>query len=386
MQRRLWMTLALVLTAAMVALAPAPAALANRGINDAANFFSPQAEQRANGTIDDIYRNHHGQEVYIETAQATPDGQNYDQWAAQKTTQARVNGVYVLIVRKGGHVHVAADRETSRLFTDTVRRDLAERFRANLAKGTGNFDNALADALQFISDTFNRGERQPGGTAAPPPPSRGGGNNPSAFPPVNRTPSTPRSCGALPSGLFGWICLIVGVWIVFGLIRSVFRGRRQGFSGPGYGGGPGPGYGGPGYGGYGGGGYGPGPGYGGGGGGGWGSSILGGLFGAAAGNFIYDRMFRGGGTSYGQSPPMDTGGGYSGGAAGPSQPDWAGPGDTGSGFQSTDAGGGADFGGGGGDVGGGGGDFGGGGGDFGGGGGGDFGGGGSDAGGGGDFA
>lgn len=359
-----------VLLAASVALlAAAPAALANRGVNDPAKFFSEQGERQATSIIDDIYRKHHGQEVYVETAQAVPDNQDYAAWADQKTKESRTNGVYILIVRKGGRVHVVADTEASRLFTRDVRNALASRLHDNLAKGPANFDAALLDAVNQVNDTYQRGERQPGGTDAPR--TQGapaGGYVPNA---PSRT-STVRSCGALPGSLMGWVCLIAGVWIVFGLIRGVMRGRGGGYGpgGPGYGGG------GPGYGGYGGGGYGGGMM---GGGGGWGSSILGGMFGAVAGNWLYNHI--GGGGSANAAPPMDPG--YGGGAAGPSSPDWAGPTDTSSGYESSDAGGGADFGtggGGGADFGGGGGaDFGGGGGDFGGGGGGD-------AGGGGDFA
>jgi uncharacterized protein len=303
-----------------------------------------------------------------------PEGVPYSQFVDERTKAARVNGVYILIVRKGGHVHVAADQETARLFTKSVRDQLAQQLNDGLRKGQPNFDNTLSEAMQFISDTFDRGERQPGGTAAAPPPRSGNA------PPVVGGGSGGgggRSGGGLFSSIWGWLCLIAGVWIVIALVRSIFRHRSGYPSGPGYGGG-GPG---PGYGGYGGGGYG----YGGGGGGGWGSSLLGGLFGAAAGSWMYDHFFRSG-TSYGASPPVDAGG-YQGGGA-PSSPDWVGPSDTGQGYESSDAGGGADFGGGGG--GGGGMDFGGGGdaGGGGGGGGGDFGGGGGggDAGGGGDFA
>jgi hypothetical protein len=114
------------------------------------------------------------------------------------------------------------------------------------------------------------------------------------------------------------------------------------------------------------------------------SGLLGGMFGAAAGNWIYDSFFRGGHSSgwggsqaYGDSPgsapePRDTDYTGTGGDFGDAGGGGAGGGDFGGG-----GGGGGDFGGGGGDFGGGGGDFGGGGGDFGGGGG-DFGGGGGD--------
>jgi len=371
--KKLWNWIFL-LAAGIALLAPANAALAAKGISDNGNFFSADIEKKANLIINDLANTHKGQEVYVETQQAVPDGTPYADYADQRTRASNVRGVYILIIRKGGHVHVAASQEAARLFTNNVRTQLAKQIEDDLRKGQSNFDNALLNALSFISDTYDRGERQPGGTAAPktstvPPPVIPRTNNP----PAGRTTTN----NGFFSGIWGWVCLAVGIWIIISIVRNIFvrRGGGYGGGGPGYGAG-GPGYGG----GYGGGGYGGGYG---GGGGGWGSSILGGLFGAAAGSWLYDRFAHGGGSAYGQ-PPVQ-GGGYT--DPGPSQPDWSGPSTTGQGYESSDAGGGSDFGsgGGGGSDFGGGGDSGGGA-DFGGGGGGDFGGGGGDAGGGGDFA
>jgi uncharacterized protein len=148
------------------------------------------------------------------------------------------------------------------------------------------------------------------------------------------------------SGVGGWICMILcillGVWLVTALIRA--------FTGGG--------------GGYGGGGYGGGPGYGGG--GGFFTSLLGGMFGAAAGMWMYNNFFGGSsyndamaGDSYGNDGTADTGdGNYDGGGeAGDGGGDWgdSGGGDAGGGdWGGGDAGGGGDWGGGGGDFGGGG--------------------------------
>jgi uncharacterized protein len=363
--KRIWIACLLFFSAALV-LAPARAAsAANRGINDNANFFSEDGRRKANEIIDNIYKQHRAKEVLIETFEAVPEGMPYDQFVRQHFQQARLNGVYIMIVRKGAHVSVRADSLTDSVFTNTVCSSIAQRLAARMREiKKPPYDAALVEAVQSIADTF-RGVEKGGATAAP-------RSSPGAYPPAAGNRPQGRSGGSwLPSSITGWICLGVGVWIVFALIRSVMR-RRTG----GYGGAPGA-YGqmggGPGY----GGGYGGGGNYGGGGfGGGWGSSLLGGLFGAAAGNWLYDRFGRSGGSAYG-APPADTGT-YSGGDQA-STPDWAGPGDSGlgggSGGDASFGGGGDDFGGGG-DAGGGG-DFGGGGGDFGGGG---------DAGGGGDFA
>jgi len=381
--KRIYSTLITTLLVGIATFLPAAtAAASSRGINDNANFFSAEGKAKGNAIIDEIFARHHDKEVLVETFDDVPGGSTYEQLIQSREKATRLNGVYIIVVRKGGHVSVRTDRVTQRLFTDAVCTEVAQRL-ANKIKQTGKppYDAALIDTLQLVQDTFRNGEPK----AAAPPASGGGGY----IPPVTTNNPPRRSSGGggwLPSGIMGWLCIGVGIWIVFALIRAVSRGRA------GYGGGGG-GYGGGGYGGMGGGpGYGGGGGYyGGGGGGGWGSSILGGLFGAAAGSWLYDRFSHGGGSAYG-APPADQGGygaGYSGGGASQT-PDWAGPGDLSSGGGSGgdasfggggDANSGGDFGGGGGGDFSGGGDFGGGGG------GGDFGGGGGgDAGGGGDFA
>src|SRR6266550_4662270 len=99
--KRIWTTWIVTLVAALALLAPASKTLAAQGISDAGKFFSPAAETKATDVINDIARKHHGQQVYIETFQAIPDGLTYAQFADDRAKAAKVDGVYVLIVRKG---------------------------------------------------------------------------------------------------------------------------------------------------------------------------------------------------------------------------------------------------------------------------------------------
>jgi uncharacterized protein len=343
-----------VMLVSFIGFVAAPAVWADRGIKDRADFFSDRAEPQAHEIIDQIYQQHHGKEVLIETLEAAPAGKTPGQYADERINSGAANGLYVVIVKTGGQVSVRAGSETRKLFTASEAARLAQQIDAGLRKGRANWDATLIDAVQSIKNTFDRGEGVYDNAA------RGG-------PAAGGSRSGSGSGGAVPgaprrgffSGIWGWVCLGIAALVIFNIFRGLSRARRAGYGGAG---------------GYGQGGYGPGPGpgygYGGGGGGGWGSSLLGGLFGAAAGNWIYDRMFRGGST---QAAPPDAGGGadYGGGGGGyvPPQSDWGGQDVPGGGFSSGDAGGGGDYGGGGG-----------------GGGGGDAGGGGGDAGGGGDFA
>src|SRR3954462_15666945 len=94
-------------------LAPSNVALASsRGIKDNVNFFSPEGEKRANAIIDDIFTRHHGKEVLVETFDAVPAGTAYPQFVQQRFAEARLNGVYIVIVKQGAHVGVRADPKT----------------------------------------------------------------------------------------------------------------------------------------------------------------------------------------------------------------------------------------------------------------------------------
>lgn len=359
-----------------VLLAVAPARGASY-IHDNAGYFSPQAIQQAEATIDQI-KQAHGKEMVVETFPAIPEelqsqysaGNSvrfFQSWGNERARALKVDGVYVLICRDPAHLQAEVGQNTQRrAFTLSNRDQLASLM---LGKMRGKqYDQALLDGVNYVKQTMDANEAA-GAAAAP----QGAGR--SATPPV----AMPGSSGH--SGIGGWLCVGAIILGIIVLVSSVM-GRRRMYGG-GYG--PGPGYGG-------GPGYGPGPGYGGGygpgyggGGGGFFRGMLGGLLGGAAGGYLFDRYRdsqagaapppAGGGGSFGAPPDTgtDVGGDYSGTGG-----DLGGGGDAGG---AGDAGGGGDFGGGGGtDVGG---DFSGGGGDFGGGG--DAGGGGGGDGGGGSF-
>jgi uncharacterized protein len=368
-----------VLPALLLLTAAGPASALTPKVNDEAGFFSPAAVEKANDVIDDIRHKYH-KDLLVETFKTVPSDEAdrvknmgrqdrdrfFHEWARERAKEAGVNGVYVLITKEPGRIQVEAGTETLKhAFTardrDRLRDILVERFRAK------DYDKGLLDAVEFVrsrmDENLSRGEAGVGG---------GGPEAPGQAPP----PGAPRRAPQAPWGGLGWLIplgvLILGVIVVFLVIRWLARSVTGYGSQGGYPAGYGPqgGYGYPG-------GYG--------GGGGFLSSLFGSLFGSAAGNWAYDRFFRGH-PNQGGNWPADAGspGGtrereaedrdYSG--AGGDFDDSAPEG----GSSGPELGSGSFFGGGGGDSGGGGG------GDFGGGGGGDFGGGGGgDSGSGGDF-
>jgi uncharacterized protein len=365
MAMRSWITLAALFVAGWLGGAAVQAQSAKaRTVQDDVGMFSAKAKAEANAEIARIYQNHK-KDLMIEAAQAParPDDVDkddkaavkrfFDKWTAEKFNNEKINGVYVVIVPKAHIVRAAVGQETLKagLFTNKDRDELIHKIHEKL--DAGDKDGALHTATGFVADTMQHHAR-PAVNAAP-------GDNV----PAGQHAQNPPHHKADASPIVKWVLIGLAILLGFWLISAVMRG----FSSLGGGGGGGPGYG-----------YG-----GGGGGGGFMNGFLGGLFGAAAGMWMYNNFF-GHSTSSAWGGESHTGGGAAAsepsdvGAGDPSvgggdydEPDKGAEEDAGGG--GGDWGGGGDTGGGGGDWGGGGGDAGGGG-DWGGGGGGDWGGGG----------
>jgi uncharacterized protein len=321
-------------------------------VEDNAGAFTPEGIKKA----EDAFRATQFKsptELTVVTFKKVPEAKHAAYEAAKSDKSARqrffrewardaargTHGLFVLVSMEGGHVEALDDRQTDarRSFGDekleTLSRKLVEGFRAaskmkDPTEAKQTRDKSLLNAVNYVSDELKY-------TSVP------------NAEPKNRGHAADNRAGGIGgTSIMSWVCIglvaLLGVWLVVALIRM--------FTGGGHGGGGG---------GYGGGGYG-------GGGGGFFPSLLGGLFGAAAGMYMYDNFF--GGHHAASAGDAMGAGGYD-----------NGPADTGAGDYEGGGAGGADFGDeGGGDFGGGdagGGDFGGG--DFGGGdfGGGDFGGG-----------
>jgi len=355
--------------AAVLFASPVPAWALTPAVHDDAGFFTADAVSKADEIIKDI-KERHRKDLLIETFPTAPAGKEegakgddgkanprfFAAWALQRARAEHVNGIYVLICKEPRYIEPAVGNKTHDLFSDDDRDHLGKVLIDHFKQK--QYDEGLLEGVRYVQSTLDRndspkeGNKEAEGQA----PSQQG---PDTWSPYGGGHSTAGGVGGLPLGLGGCLCVglvVIGVLAAGAMaVSALFRSFGHGPAGYG----PGPG-------GYGPGGYGPG-GYGGQGGG-FMSSILGGLFGGAAGSWAYDRFF-GGHSSPTQGPWQAPN------AAPPS----AGPAPDDTGYS---AGGGGDFGGG--DSGGGGGDFGGGdagGGD--GGGGGDFGGGGDASGGGG---
>lgn len=266
------------------ALASAKETPAQLIIADDAKFFSEEAKQKAK----DIVAGSLGignRQVHFDTYESLSEEDRklleasketfWNDWAKTKAQGNR--GIEILICREPRHIHVMADKQMrDRGFGADKQVALKNAIIAHFK--TGDFDGGLVAAAEYVKAEMPKDITSKGKDEQ----NKGG-----------------TSVG---TWICLGICLLLGIWLVIGLIRA--------FSGGGMGGR----------------------------GGGFGTALLGGLFGAMAGMWLYNSFF---------------GGGHDSSAFGGEGGDTGGGGDAGAG-DFGDAGTGGDWGGGGGDFGGGG--------------------------------
>jgi uncharacterized membrane protein YgcG len=318
----------------LLAAQPVEAQTRSEYVTDDARFFSNDAKAKANADIARM-RSRFKKELVVETvvsvtlpAEIKADDKAavnrfFDQWAEKRFAQEKVDGVYVVITQNPAKERIQVGNRTGQgLFTDADRRELDSQLIANLKaahaeqmKNQAKNDRVLLDAVNFVAERMSRHAGQVAGQRQTP-----------AQAPTGQAPQGGQQGTPWGTYILIGIGVFLVIWLIMGIVRA-FSGAGAGAS--------------------------PGMAGAGGGGGGFFSSLLGGLFGAAAGMWLYNSVF-GGHTSSAWGAGPDGGQGT---GSGPDTSSSGGGGDYDSG--GADAGGG-DWGGGGGEWGGGG-DFGGGG-------------------------
>jgi hypothetical protein len=248
------------------------------GIIDSAGFFSDAAKQEAAKLITDAARESR-KDLCIESLKELPKeiqsavgSQNkagadrlYEQFTVKQAAKNKVNGVYILLVRQPAHLHVVVGDETAhRVFTMRDKEALLDLMLGHLRKK--EFDEALLKGSRFVTATMKA----------------------NTLPGISSSDHWPKSdMGLISGGKFGWLgtalIVLLAVMLISRLIGAIFSGGS-----PGLGGSPASG-------------------------GGFFGSLMGSLFGAAAGMWIYDHFFghQGGQSAFGadSSGPIETDGG-----------------------------------------------------------------------------
>jgi hypothetical protein len=285
-------------------------------VEDNAKLFSSDAVSKAKNILGALIANT-PRELVVATHSEIPAGQKdayekaqadakargkfFHDWAEKEARHER--GVFVLIYfpkdkSERGNVQVLYDKQMAQHgFGDSQATALRERFQTAMGEATkartdpersAAADKGLIAAAAYARDHLPK----------------------TIEPTAKQTQTAQGEGGGIGKWLCIGLCVLLGAWLVIGLIRA--------FSGGGGAGGTGAG----------------------GGGGGFFTSFLGGLFGAAAGMWMYNQFFGGGASSaHAGDAGTDSSGANDAGAG-----DWSGGGSSGGDF-GGDAGGG-DFGGG----------------------------------------
>ena len=284
---------------------------------DNGDFFSDSAKKEATLKISEI-ESQFKKELVVQTFMVIPEEikqgvdltdepalkKMFHQWTLKEAEQQKVNGIYILISREPAHLQIAVGGDTQKkAFTLKDRDNLATLMLSKLRAKQN--DEALSECVKFVSTTM-------------------AGHALTSTRVNNSSSPTPASSAtALPTEQatpWGWIITavigIAAVWLIVGVVRSLMGGR-----GANAGTGMMPG--------------------GGGGGGGMFSSLLGGMFGAAAGMWLYDQFSGSHGNAWGgEQENRETGStGFSG-----QDTDYSSAGgDFGGDYSGGDSGGGGDF-------------------------------------------
>lgn len=264
-------------------LAGAGLAQAQSGaIRDTAAFFSETSKAEAGRNITELGRRFK-KDLVIETFREIPEAMRqgvnlqdkpavnrlFEQWTVQQAKQLRVNGIYILLTKDPAHLQVVVGDETQKnAFTLKDREALASLMLARLRAKQN--DEALVEGVNFVTTTMASHAAARARPAA--------------------AVAAPAARNESSSGLGTILLVVLGiavVWLVVGVIRSLSRS-----SGAAAGAGTGAVSGG----------------------GGFFSSLLGGMFGAAAGMWLYDQFSDHHGSAWGANQDQSSSGegGFSG--------------------------------------------------------------------------
>src|SRR5262249_35402721 len=217
--------------AVLVAWLSAAGTVSAAPINDNAGFFSPKAVENAEAEIAALHRKY-DKELKIETFAEIPAERKkdynadekakfFDKWARQRATELKVDGIYILICKSPSYLEVEVGNKTEKAgFSPAERKKLrdklVERFKDK------EYDKGLAETVEYVGDRYATHFKDKETATT----SQSGGS---------ATPN--RKGGGLVGNWMGLICvgvlLLLGVWVVIGLIRAMSGG---GGYGGGYGG------------------------------------------------------------------------------------------------------------------------------------------------------
>ena len=153
-----------------VALRAATRPVPSPGVNDEAKFFSDEAVEKANQTIQKIHADFMKQNVLVETVPAIPDelqakakamgDKFFPYWTAKRIEDAKFGGIYILLCRRPGHLQIDVDKRTGqKAFLAADREQLIKLMSAQLREK--KFDAALLEGVAFVQSALQKNLGKP---------------------------------------------------------------------------------------------------------------------------------------------------------------------------------------------------------------------------------
>ncbi|MFN0055911.1 MAG: TPM domain-containing protein [Planctomycetales bacterium] len=244
-------------------------------IRDGGEFFSQKTRDKANSQIDALQKDHAlglrivtvkgvpaSQVEEVERMEGADRARFFEKWGREMATSEQVRGIFILVCRNPGYVQVEVDRQSrERGFGTTERQEL----RNKLVAGMRNKDpdQGLLEGVEYVSHIAKTRLKQASGKGAASPTGRRADRRA-----ARGAEQAPADQGAKPGGLswLNWLIIAVVVFLGIRLILAIVQGLTGG-GGGGYYGAPGMG------------------------GGGFLGSLMTGMLGAFAGNWLYHSLF-----------------------------------------------------------------------------------------------
>lgn len=246
-----------------------PAAALSPEVKDGAGFFKPETVRKANETIKAI-KQQYRKDLVIETFAHVPAGREkeavgpdgearqpfFRDWAVQRARAGGVDGIYILICKEPSYLQIAVGNETrTTAFSDADRQALSKRMLERFKER--EFDDGLWEGVRFVQSALQT--NLAGAHAAAKGASDFSFEANAHETAIRHQRATSEAGAGWLSSPWSWLLIggavLLGVWLVLGLIRA-FSGGSGGLGGSGFL-----------------------------------TNLLGGLFGAAAGMWLYDRFF-----------------------------------------------------------------------------------------------
>jgi hypothetical protein len=135
-------------------------------IKDDGKFFSPEALDKANKKVREVYADT-GIDLVIETFPAIPEDLKkkseelgkekfFLEWARRRAEDLGVRGVYILICKSPGRVEVFVDKQTARkAFTTADRDKLVQKVLTRFKEK--QFDAGLLEGVDFAASALKAG-------------------------------------------------------------------------------------------------------------------------------------------------------------------------------------------------------------------------------------